>query len=138
MCQLNAYAVEEDRQELILEAVSRVEVEGHRVHLSDLFGERKTFAGRISLIDGNDVFLEPAHEHHEHVASDDAQKLAVLLSHWIEHNVSHNQDLERWAQKAAALDKTTVHDEIANAMTKVEEANEHLRRAREGLSAEPM
>ena len=138
MCQLNAYAVKENQQELILEAVTRVEVEGHRVHLCDLFGKRETFAGRIELIDGNDLFLEPAHEHHEHVASGDAQKLAVLLSHWIEHNVSHNHELDRWAQKATALDKMTVHDEIANAMAKIEEANEHLRRARDGLSAEPM
>ena len=137
MCQLNAYAVEEDQQELILEAVTRVEVEGHRVHLSDLFGERKTFSGRIRLLDGNDLFLEPAHEHHEHAAADDAQKLAVLLDHWIEHNVSHNRDLDRSAQKAAALGKTSVHDEIANAMAKIEEANECLRRAREGLSGEP-
>jgi len=130
--------MEDDQQELILEAVTRVEVRGQYVHLSDLFGERKMLTGRIKLLDGNDLFLEPAHEHHEHAATDDAQKLAVLLSHWIEHNVSHNQDLDRWAHKAAALDKTVVHDEIANAMAKIEEANEHLRRAREGLSAEPM
>ncbi len=138
MCQLNAYAVKEDQRELILEAVTRVEVDEHRVHLRDLFGERKTFAGRIKLLDGNALFLEPAHEHHEHVATDDAQKLAVLLDHWIEHNVSHNEDLDRWAQKAAALGKPAVRDEIANAMAKIEEANEHLRRAREGLCAESL
>ena len=137
MCQLNAYTATEHERELILEAVTRVEVEGQHVHLSDLFGERKTVAGRIMLLENNELVLELAHDHHESAATDDAHKLAVLLSHWIEHNVSHNLDLERWAKKAATLGNTVVHDEIAAAMAKVEEANEHLRRARDGLKAEP-
>jgi len=135
MCQLTAYIVEGEQQKLLLEDVTVVKVHGEHVHLSTLFGESKEVEGRIRLLQSNKLFIDPGHVHPSEPARDDAQKLAVLLDHWVEHNVEHNRELERWAQKAAALGKSEAHEEMMGAATRVEEANQHLRRAAASLGA---
>jgi predicted RNA-binding protein len=47
MCEANAYLVKEGREELILEAVDKVENEGDRVKIENIFGEQKVVPGRI-------------------------------------------------------------------------------------------
>jgi len=47
MCEANAYLLKEGREELILEAVDKVEREGERIRIVNIFGEQKVVNGRI-------------------------------------------------------------------------------------------
>jgi predicted RNA-binding protein len=47
MCEANAYLVKEGKEELILEAVDKVENEGDNIKIENIFGEQKTVRGRI-------------------------------------------------------------------------------------------
>jgi predicted RNA-binding protein len=54
MCEANAYLVKEGKEELILEAVDKVENDGGRIKIENIFGEQKVIEGRIrsmSLVD---------------------------------------------------------------------------------------
>jgi len=51
MCQSNVYAVDSGRQELLLEDVARLEIEGDEVTIEPLFGEQVSFSARIKEID---------------------------------------------------------------------------------------
>ena len=51
MCQSSIYVIDEDREELLLEEVALVEVEGDRVALKTLFGEPLSLCARIKEID---------------------------------------------------------------------------------------
>lgn len=135
MCQLTAYMVEGEQQELLLEDVTVVKVHGEHVHLSTLFGESREVEGSIRQLQSNELLIDPGHVHPSEPARDDAQKLVVLLDHWVEHNVEHNRELGRWAEKAAALGKSGAHEEMVSAAARVEEANRHLRRAAASLGA---
>lgn len=47
MCEANAYLLKEGREELILEAVDKVESEGSKIRIENIFGEQKVVNGRI-------------------------------------------------------------------------------------------
>jgi predicted RNA-binding protein len=51
MCQLNAYLVQHGQEELVLEDVTLVEVEGEKVFLTTLFQPRKLIDARIQVVD---------------------------------------------------------------------------------------
>jgi predicted RNA-binding protein len=54
MCEANAYLLKEGKEELILEAVDKVESEGAQIRIVSIFGEQKVLNGRIrsmSLVD---------------------------------------------------------------------------------------
>ena len=54
MCEANAYLVKDGKEELILEAVDKVENEGDHLRIENIFGEQKVVPGRIrsmSLVD---------------------------------------------------------------------------------------
>ena len=54
MCEANAYLLREGKEELILEAVDKVENEDGHIKIENIFGERKVVHGRIrsmSLVD---------------------------------------------------------------------------------------
>jgi predicted RNA-binding protein len=47
MCEANAYLLKEGKEELILEAVDKVENEGDHIRIENIFGEQKLVRGRI-------------------------------------------------------------------------------------------
>ncbi len=47
MCEANAYFLKEGKEELILEAVDKIEDEGDRIRIESIFGEQKIVHGRI-------------------------------------------------------------------------------------------
>jgi len=47
MCEANAFLLKEGKEELILEAVDKVENEGDRIKIENIFGEQKVVIGRI-------------------------------------------------------------------------------------------
>lgn len=61
------------------------------------------------------------------------EKLAVLLSHWVDHNDSHKDNFYSWAKKAeqAGLDGIAFHLKQAGDLS--EKVTEHLREAEEKL-----
>ncbi len=50
MCEANAYVYKDGKEELYLENVDILMPEGSRVYLKNLFGEQKTFEGRLKEI----------------------------------------------------------------------------------------
>ncbi len=60
MCEANAYLIEGDENELVMEAVDRIEPEDNGVKLVSIFGEQKFLKAKIhslSLVD-HKVFLK--------------------------------------------------------------------------------
>ena len=47
MCETNAYLKGEGSDELFLESLARVEVDGDMLYLTSIFGDKKTVNGRI-------------------------------------------------------------------------------------------
>ncbi len=67
------------------------------------------------------------------MAKDDAAKLAILLSHWIEHNKEHAEEFTEWALKAKSNGKGEVHDHMMKAVQQMNGANKSLLAALERL-----
>ena len=59
MCESDAYVLREGEESLLMEAVSRLDVEGGRLVLIDVMGRRKEIEGVIQRIDfeGHRVFI---------------------------------------------------------------------------------
>ena len=60
MCEANAYLIEGDENELIMEAVDRIEPEDDGIKLVSIFGDQKFLKARIyslSLVD-HKIFLK--------------------------------------------------------------------------------
>ena len=60
MCEANVYMIEGETQNLIMEAVDKVEPEGDGIRLESIFGDQKFIKGYIhslSLID-HKIFLK--------------------------------------------------------------------------------
>ena len=74
------------------------------------------------------------HEHADLSGMSDSEKamktLELLLDHWVEHNVSHMEGFEEWAEKAIANDKSDVADAIYEAIHYMQHANEELAKAK--------
>lgn len=61
MCELNAYTLDEKGKEVMyLESVTTVRPDGGAVYLKNLFGEERTFQGRITeiLFNKNKMILQ--------------------------------------------------------------------------------
>lgn len=61
MCEANAYLLQNDQPQLIMEAVDAIEPEGEGLRLVSIFGEQKFIKARIhklSLVD-HKVYLKP-------------------------------------------------------------------------------
>lgn len=67
------------------------------------------------------------------MAKDDAAKLRILLSHWVEHNQEHAEEFTDWALKAKTAGKAQVHDHMMKAVQQMKGANKSLLAALEGL-----
>ncbi len=59
----------------------------------------------------------------------DVERFRVLLEHWIEHNVAHRAEFEKWAQRARDADLSEVSRSIAAAADGIRKINAHLRDA---------
>ena len=61
MCEANAYLLKDGKEELILEAVDKVENEGEKIRIENIFGEQKVVSGRIrsmSLVNHKILIVE--------------------------------------------------------------------------------
>ncbi len=67
------------------------------------------------------------------MVKDDAARLAILLSHWVEHNEEHAGEFAEWARKAEAAGRAPVHDHMMEAVEQMKAANRSLLAALEGL-----
>jgi len=137
VCQLNAYLARSGQEELALEDVALVEVEGDTVFLTTLFEQREAIDARIQMVDlvRNKLLLgaSDSEETKKMTEKTEEQKLAIRLHHWIEHNTAHTREFRQGAEKANDLGHHAVRDEMLLAAEKLNEAGEHLRRASEKL-----
>jgi len=68
---------------------------------------------------------------------DTRQKLKTLLDHWIEHNASHGEEFEKWAQRADEAGLAEIAREIRAAADRLREATDCLDRASARLRSDP-
>ena len=66
---------------------------------------------------------------------DQKKKLSVVIEHWIEHNESHMGEYKKWAQTAGDLGLDSVKTEIEEAVEKVSQSNQHLKKALKTISS---
>jgi predicted RNA-binding protein len=61
MCEAHAYILNKDKEEMILENVDQVDIEGDEVRMINIFGEQKIIKARIKSYNGtkNRIVLEP-------------------------------------------------------------------------------
>ncbi len=64
---------------------------------------------------------------------DQKKKLSVVVEHWIEHNESHMGEYKKWAQTAGELGLDLVKAEIEQAVDKLSQSNQHLKKAFKGV-----
>jgi len=53
MCEAHAYIMKEDREEILLENVDLLEVEGDEIRMTNIFGEQKKLKARIKRYDAS-------------------------------------------------------------------------------------
>jgi predicted RNA-binding protein len=60
MCDTNAYLKAEGSEEIFLESLARVEVDGDMLYLTSIFGDKKTVNGRILEVNfqGGKIVIE--------------------------------------------------------------------------------
>lgn len=63
----------------------------------------------------------------------DNKKLSHLIDHWVEHNDSHINSFREWAERAKKDGFLEASEDILEAAKKVEEANDLLTKAKDGL-----
>jgi hypothetical protein len=61
------------------------------------------------------------------------ENLSHLIEHWIEHNESHIETYNEWAQKAKKDGFLEASENMLDAANKIKEANEYLSKAKAGL-----
>ena len=58
-----------------------------------------------------------------------AEKLKVLLEHWIEHNAAHGEEFEKWAQRAKEAGLKEVSGDISAAAENLQKATRYFHSA---------
>ncbi|MBN2332679.1 MAG: zinc transporter [Deltaproteobacteria bacterium] len=61
------------------------------------------------------------------------EKISLLLTHWIEHNDSHEEDYKKWASQAKKEGMDEVVELILAALNQFKEGNNRLRQAKQIL-----
>jgi len=61
MCEAHAFILNQDKEEMFLENVDQVDIEGDEVRMINIFGEQKTIKAKIKSYNGtkNRIVLEP-------------------------------------------------------------------------------
>lgn len=67
------------------------------------------------------------------MARDDAARLRILLSHWVEHNEEHAVEFTEWAVRAKTGGQAPAHDHMMKAARQMKAANKSLLAALESL-----
>ncbi len=60
MCEAHAYILKEDKEEILLENVDLLEVEGDKIRMVNIFGEQKILKVRVKSFNGSEsrIILE--------------------------------------------------------------------------------
>jgi hypothetical protein len=67
----------------------------------------------------------------------DQEKLRILLSFWMEHNLEHAQDFRQWARRAEAFGSKEAASKLAAAAEEMTALNHNLQRALNLLGGPP-
>jgi hypothetical protein len=69
------------------------------------------------------------------VRMEELRRLSIVVEHWIEHNQSHMNEYEKWAQRAAELGLGSVKAEIEKAINILSQTNLHLEKALRAITS---
>jgi hypothetical protein len=88
-------------------------------------------------MDNNIDTQNHTHNHHfDHDDSDfskDEKTLKILLSHWVEHNKSHEDNFNEWVERCTLMHKKETAKCIVKAIEFMEKANEMLMEAKKHI-----
>lgn len=74
------------------------------------------------------------HDHNgEEGISKDEKTLRILLAHWVDHNMSHQDGFNEWIEKANQMDKLETAKCIKKAVEYMDKANEMLSEAKKNM-----
>lgn len=73
------------------------------------------------------------HCQNENSEEKDIEILTLLLDHWASHNKEHAIEYNTWIEKMNKLGKHDVAEEIIEAISLMDEANEHLKQAKKNI-----
>lgn len=61
MCEAHAFLLNDDKEEMLLENVDQVDIDGDEIRMVNIFGEQKIIKARIKSYSGknNRILLEP-------------------------------------------------------------------------------
>lgn len=65
------------------------------------------------------------------------EKLRVLLQHWIDHNIGHAEEFEKWRHTAEHDGDSEIASAISEAIVKMKEVNTALETALEKAGGKP-
>lgn len=65
------------------------------------------------------------------------EKLRILLQHWIDHNIGHAEEFEKWRHTADHDGEKDIAASIGEAIVKMKEANAALEKAMEHAGGKP-
>ncbi len=66
----------------------------------------------------------------------DLEKLRILLDHWIDHNHSHEAEMDKWQKVAAASNQEKAAAHIREAIAGMKETDKALAKALEALGGQ--
>jgi hypothetical protein len=67
----------------------------------------------------------------------DIEKLQILLDHWIDHNHSHEAEMDKWRKVAAEAGQKEAAAKIREAIAAMRETDQALSKALESLGGPP-
>lgn len=88
---------------------------------------------------GDDHCHEHTHDHGEcccdgnSTLDKEEKTLKILLSHWIDHNKSHEEGFREWVEKSKKMGKAETAKYIEEAIKYMEKANEMLKEAGDNI-----
>lgn len=118
MCQMSIILKHGNKEDVVLENASLLEVTDEGIRVSALLEESIFIQGAtVSSIDFLQSRLIVTKKEGRHVMDPKTTiaKLKILLPHWIEHNRSHGAEFEKWAASALAEKAGPLADLLARA-----------------------
>ena len=73
------------------------------------------------------------HTHSSDYTNKDEKTLKILLSHWVNHNETHEEGFREWVDKARTIGKDETANNIEKAIEYMQKANEMLIKAKKNM-----
>ena len=133
MCQMKIVLKDGSSEKIVLEDAALLEVTGEGVQVNALFEEAQLIQGaavsRIDFLQGKVTVTKSAGNRLTSDPKTTAEKLQVLLPHWIEHNHNHRAEFMKWATLAREGGVESVAGLLEQASASIAATDEILKKA---------